>query len=107
MKDVKSPVEFPEYQATYMKGEVNFCVRKDTPDEAVDGLKDMIKNWQDWTGSQGEESSKKPAVTTEIDHVCPDCGGELEFKKGYNVEKDKHWQGIFCQNKSCKHVEWK
>lgn len=95
--------DYPAYQATYMKGEVNFTVRGDSTTKVMDGIKAMITNWDGWVGSEGSVSSMPPAPTKT--EVCPECGGEMVFKKGVS-KAGKPYQGMFCQNKTCGHVNW-
>lgn len=37
---------------------------------------------------------------------CPQCGEELNYKKGFSKTKNKPYQGYFCPNKACGFVEW-
>ena len=96
---------YPEYQATYMKGEVNFCVRKSDPKEAVDGMKAMIKEWESWVGSRGSTGGQKPTGTDkgEIVGKCPDCDSPVVFRSGTS-KSGKPYQGNFCSK--CDYVAW-
>ena len=41
-----------------------------------------------------------------METVCSKCKGASVFKQGIKKETGKPWSGYFCQNASCKNVDW-
>lgn len=92
---------YPYYQATYMQGSINLCVRGDGREAVMNDLQKMVNDWTNWVGSQGEVSSVKPVSDSK---KCNKCGTEMKYKTG--EKNGKVWKGYFCQNQTCKNVEW-
>lgn len=87
------------FQATYMKGEVNFTVRGESKNEVMLGLKMMIKDWRQWVGSQGTQSVSPPSDPSGV--KCPVCGSSTHDKV---VNKKDGTQVVVqeCDNTNCK-----
>ena len=73
--------EYPPFQATYMKGEVNFTVRGDDYQQVVQDMARMAMVWSKLVASKGDKSSVGPLNGEH--QKCPKCGeGELVEKQG-------------------------
>jgi len=99
--------EYPPYQGTYMKGEINFTVRGDSWEEVIQNLYKMKDKWRGLVGNQGEVSSLDVSEKENGETVghCPECGADLKFKEGVS-KTGKPYKGNFCTNRACKYVEW-
>lgn len=108
-KEVESYFErnFPKYQANYQKGEMLLNVRGDDRAKVMSDIKEMVDEWGNWVGSQGEVSSEKAdGGKTEgaVVSKCPKCGGEVKF---YSKTKAGGYKPRnTCSSQGCDYVEW-
>lgn len=70
-------ITYPSFQATFMSGEVNFCVRGEDSETVMKGMKGMITDWKGWVANQGTPAAA-PVVDANAGKTCT-CGSAMQF----------------------------
>ena len=90
--------DFNKYQFTRMWGEFNFTIRSDDFVEFGRMLTEVAPLI--------EKAKAANPVEEALSKKCEKCGGNMVYKTGVKKETGKKWTGWFCENESCKNVEW-
>lgn len=85
------------YQATYMKGEINFTVRGDDHEKVVEDMEKMVTKYRQWVGAVGTQSAAAPVA---VDMKCPVCGSGMHSKI-VNKKDGTTQQVSECDNTNC------